>query len=884
MVHKHYNQTATLATDEEAAVPLRNLKPRSSVQYGVTGDDDTLFFRDGQRRIDFVLVYRTGGVKAVDHKREQQRADFQEEIELQGIDFEQEVKSIPGQPPEVKLCFVKLHATWDLLTRYADIMKIRMPLKTELETFPEDTFSRYCPNLVVDRTLLPKLPHYVTTGFSKSKEALFHIVDQDTFFSPSQRSRIIWECLSRITTTSGKHHMGIQKLLGDGTFQAAYPLHDGPYEEKYKRPSNLRAILYNQWGRFARFVKFQPVTYIKNYFGERVGYYFAWMEFYTLMLIPAVIVGWICLLYGAANVKGDIPAQELCTSKDMGMTVMCPICERRCPYWRLKDKCHFAQATYLIDNPATICFATFMALWSSLFIMLWRRKQNILSWNFDTYDVLEQEEPVRPELEARFQPENWKINPITGVKEPYISPVRQFFQSVLSGTVVLFMIFLVFAATFATIVYRVTLNIAIYSATRASQDINETAGDSTTLKYSTYIVSITAAFLNLIVILILNGVYFWIAKWLTEMEYPRTQTEYDNRLTMKYYIFEFVNTYTSLFYVAFFKGRFPAAIPNNRILGDVPVDRCDKAGCLIELTIQLGVLFLGSSLANIISEILVPWCIRRYRNIQSPKLKSQWEQDHDLASFPTMGMFMEYSRMVTQFGFITMFVAAFPVAPIFALVNNLIEIRLNAYKYLTFFQRPVALWVRNIGAWGKILENVARFSVITNAFIIAFTSDFVPRLTYMLAYSTDGTLMGYNNWTLSAFNTEDFAFDSKPEFPGHDEFDPLNPPGLCWYYEFRTPPWDINSKRYAFSMTYWNVLAARVILVLVFEHFVMVVTKLISIFVPDMPRSLKIKKLRDNFVAKEAFYEAEYRKQEPMRRAATANRSKTPQTQRRTEL
>ena len=35
---------------------------------------------------------------------------------------------------------------------------------------------------------------------------------------------------------------------------------------------------------------------------------------------------------------------------------------------------------------------------------------------------------------------------------------------------------------------------------------------------------------------------------------------------------------------------------------------------------------------------------------------------------------------VLQFGFITIFVAAFPIAPLFALLNNWIEIRLDAHK------------------------------------------------------------------------------------------------------------------------------------------------------------------------------------------------------------
>ena len=43
--------------------------------------------------------------------------------------------------------------------------------------------------------------------------------------------------------------------------------------------------------------------------------------------------------------------------------------------------------------------------------------------------------------------------------------------------------------------------------------------------------------------------------------------------------------------------------------------------------------------------------------------------------------------MWLQFGFVTMFVTAFPLAPLFALINNIIEIRLDAIKMLTMERR-----------------------------------------------------------------------------------------------------------------------------------------------------------------------------------------------------
>lgn len=46
------------------------------------------------------------------------------------------------------------------------------------------------------------------------------------------------------------------------------------------------------------------------------------------------------------------------------------------------------------------------------------------------------------------------------------------------------------------------------------------------------------------------------------------------------------------------------------------------------------------------------------------------------------GVFEEYQEMVIQFGYVTLFAAAFPLTAALALLNNLIEIRTDAYKLL----------------------------------------------------------------------------------------------------------------------------------------------------------------------------------------------------------
>lgn len=50
---------------------------------------------------------------------------------------------------------------------------------------------------------------------------------------------------------------------------------------------------------------------------------------------------------------------------------MCPLCDRVCDYWELKDTCMHARITYLFDNPATVIFAVFMSFWGKYFNLIY---------------------------------------------------------------------------------------------------------------------------------------------------------------------------------------------------------------------------------------------------------------------------------------------------------------------------------------------------------------------------------------------------------------------------------------------------------------------------------------------------------------------------------
>lgn len=86
--------------------------------------------------------------------------------------------------------------------------------------------------------------------------------------------------------------------------------------------------------------------------------------------------------------------------------------------------------------------------------------------------------------------------------------------------------------------------------------------------YWQYILPCTSAILNLLGISVLKFVYNYLAEKLTELELRRTQTEFDDSLVLKIYMFQFVNYYSCIFYIAFFKGKFVGyPLHYNRIFG-----------------------------------------------------------------------------------------------------------------------------------------------------------------------------------------------------------------------------------------------------------------------------------------------------------------------------
>uniref|UniRef100_A0A8C7L5W3 Anoctamin n=1 Tax=Oncorhynchus kisutch TaxID=8019 RepID=A0A8C7L5W3_ONCKI len=786
------------------------------------GQSSCQFFSDGRRKVDYVLVDRLAGDGevcvdlAVEVELEADPAEgemvlIREEFEARlleaGLEMERDTEVRVYGPS-----FTRLHVPWQVLSREAEFLKIKIPTKKSYDLKQENGFSASLSEFwrKVNQPFQPNIPQL---GHSTTKQ------------------------LSHYAPTP--HHTPHQAPRHALRHATPHAMPHAPHHAPHQAPHT-------------------------KYFGEKIGLYFAWLGVYTQLLIPASMVGIIVFCYGCYTVDMDVPSLEMC-DKQQNFT-MCPLCDGVCDYWHLSTACGTARASHLFDNPATVFFAIFMSLWVATFLEHWKRRQISLNHSWDLTGLEEEEDHPRPKYETvllqkrQMMRNKEKKNEKKKKKKKKIETgvEKLTWRDRLPGYLInissiLFMFGLTFSAVFGVIVYRI-----VVSALMAMSPDPETKSNVRVT------VTATAVIINLVVILILDEIYGAVAVWLTELEIPRTESNFEQHLILKAFLLKFMNAYAPIFYVAFFKGRF-AGRPGDYVyvFNDYRMEECAPGGCLIELCIQLSIIMVGKQLIqNNVFEIGIPKLkklIRAWkgkgisleeREEQRARPPQQWNLDYTLVPFE--GLTPEYMEMIIQFGFVSLFVASFPLAPLFALLNNVIEIRLDAKKFVTELRRPDAVQAKDIGIWYNILSGMGKFSVIINAFVISFTSDFIPRLVYQYMYSQTGTMHGFIDHTLSHFNVSNFRPGNAPTSSYLPETT------VCRYKDYREPPW--SAEAYQFSKTYWAVLAARLAFVILFQNLVMFLSLLVAWVIPDVPKNISEQLKREKTLLVDVFLREEKEK------------------------
>ena len=324
-------------------------------------------------------------------------------------------------------------------------------------------------------------------------------------------------------------------------------------------------------------------------------------------------------------------------------------------------------------------FAGIMGLWSALFLESWKRteKTTAMKWGMVGF---EEEQADRPQFYGEPI-----LSPIDGKPTKYFNRWTRSKRAFKSNLLICGMVLVVIGVVICIFAIRVAINKA--EVAFAGVDLG----------------GVVASVLIALQIQILNRFFGECAIKLNDLENHRTDTEYEDALIAKTFIFQFVNSYISLFYIAFVKPYMQE------------IDSCTHNGnCMAELQTTLGTIFLVRLVIGNIVEVGIPIVTAVMNQYKQKKVDERSRREHGVADLQTvpqfsqdgvelapivgtdmlaslehkyemseveiaftmpsydvmMGPFEDFAEMVIQFGYTTMFVAAFPLATVLSFFNN----------------------------------------------------------------------------------------------------------------------------------------------------------------------------------------------------------------------
>ena len=208
------------------------------------------------------------------------------------------------------------------------------------------------------------------------------------------------------------------------------------------------------------------------------------------------------------------------------------------------------------------------------------------------------------------------------------------------------------------------------------------------------------------------------------------------------FIFQFINAYTSLAYIAFFKGRYSLFGNEDKCLD---YDGNESDSCMDELSTQLiSLLVLRIFIGNFV-ELGLPYfqslflrCWKKNTSSSVPRRAaaspssattrqmSAAENECTLQAYNTereTEALYDYLELCIQLGLVTLFAPAFPLAPLIAFFANVVEGIVDAFKMLRYNRKPFYRGAQDLGAWKYIFRFLSVSAVLSNVALILFTMD-----------------------------------------------------------------------------------------------------------------------------------------------------------------
>jgi hypothetical protein len=120
------------------------------------------------------------------------------------------------------------------------------------------------------------------------------------------------------------------------------------------------------------------------------------------------------------------------------------------------------------------------------------------------------------------------------------------------------------------------------------------------------------------------------------------------------------------------------------------------------------------------------------------------------------------AAVVVEFGYVTLFVAAFPLAPLLSYVNGCVSLRSNAHVLMYRSRRAMPRASEGIGNFNRVFDLMTRISVVTNAALLVYVSS----ITYLDALTPVARL-----WIFIIFQYVLFSIQTAIDILVPDEID-----------------------------------------------------------------------------------------------------------------
>ncbi|CAD8126535.1 unnamed protein product [Paramecium sonneborni] len=403
-------------------------------------------------------------------------------------------------------------------------------------------------------------------------------------------------------------------------------------------------------------VSLNTVSDIERYFGGNLAVYFEFMNFYQSMLKYLAIAAIITLIIDHQS------------------------------------------TLFKITNVASF-YAVLTMVWSTFFIIAWRRKESELSIE---WGVFGQQHIKRLDLNPEYKGTP-KINYITGlVKNSYPTSSRIFYYMVSLFEAIPI---LIIAGLIKIIVFNINGLIrsetSIFYISFASK-LNQPGG-LLFYKYTTNVLDIC----TILLIFYINTLYTKVCINSTKRENHRTNLRFYNSLILKRFLFELINRFFHLFYIAF-------------IEFDIPTLR--------NLLIKL---FVMDQIRRVLFESLLPMLMKQQQEKQKEQYRLNLQKKEDInekivdriaeLELWEYDDFDDYIEVIFQYGYIVLFAAIFPLAAALTYIFNFIEIWSDKFKLANkLYQRNLPKKSHSIGEWRTVLMTLSILSIYTNTAFIAF--------------------------------------------------------------------------------------------------------------------------------------------------------------------